>query len=138
MVAVKYRAERTQSGRAPSGANAGLARIIAEQEEIFVRRQPQSARLAAEAKGRLAGGVTSSWQITAPQPVWISHGRGSKVYDVDGNEYVDLHGGYGAMLAGHAHPAIARAVSERVTRGTHFAQPTADALTVATELARRW
>jgi glutamate-1-semialdehyde 2,1-aminomutase len=136
MVAVKYRAERTQSGRAL--ADAKLARIIAEQEEIFVRRQPESARLAAEAKGRLAGGVTSSWQITAPQPVWLSHGRGSKVYDVDGNEYVDLHGGYGAMLAGHAHPAIAEAVASRVGRGTHFAQPTPDSIAVATELTRRW
>ncbi|HTX26355.1 MAG TPA: aspartate aminotransferase family protein [Streptosporangiaceae bacterium] len=135
-MAVQYRAERTQSGRALTEAK--LARIIAEQEEIFVRRQPESARLAAAAKGRLAGGVTSSWQITRPQPVWLSHGSGSKVYDVDGHEYVDLHGGYGAMLAGHAHPAIARAVSDQVTRGTHFAQPTRDSLVVAGELARRW
>jgi glutamate-1-semialdehyde 2,1-aminomutase len=135
-VAVQYRAEHTQSGRAPHAAN--LTRIIAEQEEIFVRRQPESARLAAEAKARLAGGVTSSWQITAPQPVWLSHGAGSKVYDVDGNSYVDLHGGYGAMLAGHAHPAVADAVRARVSRGTHFAQPTPDSVVVAEELARRW
>jgi len=132
MVAVQYRAERTQS------ADADLARIIAEQEEIFVRRQPESARLAAGAKGHLAGGVTSSWQITAPQPVWLSYGRGSKVYDVDGNEYVDLHGGYGAALAGHAHPAIAAAVSAQVSQGTHFAQPTPNALVVAEELSRRF
>jgi len=135
-VAVQYRAERTQSGRAPNAAN--LARIIAEQEEIFVRRQPESARLAAEAKAHLAGGVTSSWQITTPQPVWLSHGVGSKVYDVDGHEYVDLHGGYGAMLAGHAHPAIVEAVRAQVGRGTHFAQPTPDSVVVANELARRW
>ncbi len=135
-MSIQYRAERAQSGRALSEAE--LARIIAEQEEIFVRRQPESARLAAEARGRLAGGVTSSWQITAPQPVWLSHGRGSKVYDVDGNEYVDLHGGYGAMLAGHAHPAIAGAVAARMALGTHFAQPTPDALVVAGELADRW
>jgi len=115
-----------------------LKEITAAQEEIFVRRQPRSRRLAEEAKRYLAGGVTSSWQITAPQPVWLSHGRGSKVYDVDGNEYVDLHGGYGAALAGHAHPAIAEAVARQVGRGTHFAQPTPDAITVATELARRF
>ena len=131
-MAVQYRAERTQS------ADADLAGIIAEQEEIFVRRQPESARLAAEAKARLAGGVTSSWQITTPQPVWLSHGVGSKVYDVDGHEYVDLHGGYGAMLAGHAHPAIVEAVRAQVGRGTHFAQPTPDSVVVANELARRW
>ena len=115
-----------------------LKEIIAEQEEIFVRRQPTSARLAAQAAEHLAGGVTSSWQITAPQPVWLSHGRGSKVYDADGNEYVDLHGGYGAALAGHAHPAIAHAISDQAANGTHFAQPTPDAVTVATELARRF
>ena len=115
-----------------------LEEIIAGQEEIFVRRQPKSKLLAEQAKQHLTGGVTSSWQITAPQPVWLSHGRGSKVWDVDGNEYVDLHGGYGAALAGHAHPAIAEAVATQVRNGTHFAQPTPDAVTVATELARRF
>jgi len=120
----------------PSGIM--LKEIIAAQEEIFVARQPNSARLAEQAKQHLAGGVTSSWQITAPQPVWLSHGQGSKVYDVDGNEYVDLHGGYGAALAGHGHPAIQEAVTAQVSRGTHFAQPTPNAVAVARELARRF
>ncbi|HEY1318972.1 MAG TPA: hypothetical protein VGF32_01945, partial [Streptosporangiaceae bacterium] len=56
-----------------------LRRVIAEQERIFKQRQPGSADLAERARRALAGGVTSSWQITAPQPVWLSHGRGSKV-----------------------------------------------------------
>jgi glutamate-1-semialdehyde 2,1-aminomutase len=115
-----------------------LGEVVAEQEAIFVRRQPASARMVARARGSLAGGVTSSWQITAPQPVWLSHGHGSKVYDVDGNEYVDLHGGYGAALAGHAHPAIVEAIRAQVGRGTHFAQPTENAVIVAEELARRF
>jgi glutamate-1-semialdehyde 2,1-aminomutase len=126
---------------APAGtttASTVLTQIIAAQEEIFVRRQPGSARLAAQAAQFLAGGVTSSWQITAPQPVWLSHGRGSKVWDVDGNEYVDLHGGYGAALAGHAHPAIATAIGQQSANGTHFAQPTPDAVAVARELAARF
>jgi glutamate-1-semialdehyde 2,1-aminomutase len=117
---------------------ADLADVIAEQERIFAARQPESRRMAAEATGSLAGGVTSSWQITAPQPVWLSHGRGSKIWDVDGNEYVDLHGGYGVGLAGHAHPAIVEAVTRQVARGTHFAQPTRDAMVVAGELAARF
>ena len=122
----------------PAGRPDGLQRVISEQEAIFVRRQPESAQLAARACRSLAGGVTSSWQITAPQPVWLSHGRGSKIYDVDGNEYVDLHGGYGAALAGHAHPAIVEAVRSQVILGTHFAQPTPNAVLVADELARRF
>src|SRR5262249_21375024 len=117
---------------------ADLRHVIAEQERIFTERQPRSAQLAGRAQHALAGGVTSSWQITEPQPVWLSHGRGSKIYDVDGNEYVDLHGGYGVALAGHAHPAIVEAVSSQVARGTHFAQPNTDALVVADELTRRF
>ena len=65
----------------------------------------------------------------------MSHGEGSHVWDVDGNEYVDMHGGYGAAIAGHGHPALVEAVSARVRRGTHFAQPTEDAIWVAEELA---
>jgi glutamate-1-semialdehyde 2,1-aminomutase len=115
-----------------------LSDVVAEQEAIFVRRQPKSAQMDARARRSLAGGVTSSWQITAPQPVWLSYGRGSKVYDVDGNEYVDLHGGYGAALAGHAHPAVVEAIRAQAGRGTHFAQPTENAVIVAEELARRF
>jgi glutamate-1-semialdehyde 2,1-aminomutase len=119
-------------------ARPSLANVIAEQERIFIARQPESSRLAEQAREALAGGVTSSWQISRPQPVWLSHGSGSKLYDVDGNEYVDLHGGYGVSLAGHAHPAIVAAVQHQVARGTHFAQPTRDALAVARELSSRF
>jgi glutamate-1-semialdehyde 2,1-aminomutase len=120
------------------GPSANLQDIIAEQEKIFVERQPESARMAGLASHSLAGGVTSSWQITVPQAVWLSHGKGSKIYDVDGNEYVDLHGGYGAALAGHAHPAIVEAVRSQTGLGTHFAQPTRSAVAVGEELARRF
>jgi glutamate-1-semialdehyde 2,1-aminomutase len=112
--------------------------LIEEQERAFVQRQPRSAELRARASASLAGGVTSNWQISRPQAVWLSHGRGSRVWDVDGHEYVDLHGGYGVGLVGHGHPKIVEAVRDRVPRGTHFAQPTEDALAVAEELKGRW
>lgn len=112
--------------------------LIADEEQAFLRRQPRSTELIAAARDHLAGSATSNWQIAEPQAVWMSHGRGSKIYDVDGTEYVDMHGGYGASIAGHAHPAIVAAVSERVRRGTHFAQPTEDAIWNAGELARRF
>jgi len=137
-------ADRTATTPASSAATAApgrmptLTEIIDAQEEIFIRRQPESARLAQAATSALAGGVVSSWQISRPQPVWLSHGSGSKLYDVDGNEYVDLHGGYGVSLAGHGHPAIVEAVRSQVERGTHFAQPTEAALEAAAELSRRF
>src|SRR3977135_384978 len=115
-----------------------LKEIIAAQEEIFVRRQPSSKRLAEQAAGHLAGGVTSSWQITVPQPVWLSRGRGAKVWDVDGNQDLAPHGGHAAAPPRPAHPAIAKAITDQAQNGTHFAQPTPDAVTVARELARRF
>jgi glutamate-1-semialdehyde 2,1-aminomutase len=115
-----------------------IDQLISDEEEVFLRRQPRSTELIAQAREHLAGGATSNWQIAQPQAVWMSHGAGSKVYDVDGTEYVDMHGGYGASIAGHAHPAIVAAVSEQVRRGTHFAQPTEDAIWIAGELSRRY
>jgi glutamate-1-semialdehyde 2,1-aminomutase len=123
---------------AERAADAALESLIADETEIFLARQPRSAELIERATRSLAGGATSSWQIADPQAVWLSHGIGSKVWDVDGTEYSDFHGGYGAGLVGHAHPAIVAAVQDRVARGTHFAQPTEDAIAVAEELVERF
>ena len=119
-------------------ADTTLDSLIADETEIFLARQPRGREFIERASRSLAGGATSNWQIAEPQAVWLSHGVGPKVYDVDGTEYSDFHGGYGACLVGHAHPAIVAAVSERVTRGTHFAQPTEDAIVAAENLVERF
>jgi len=56
--------------------------LIAAEEQVFLRRQPRSTELIAQAREHLAGGATPNWQIAEPQAVWMSHGSGSKVYDV--------------------------------------------------------
>jgi glutamate-1-semialdehyde 2,1-aminomutase len=142
-MAVEARSQRHGRGAGvaaldPERVGARLEALIAREEARFLERQPRSAELLRRASGSLAGGVTSSWQIARPQAVWLSHGVGSKVWDVDGTSYVDLHGGYGVMAVGHAHPAVVAAVAARVAKGTHFAQPTEDALAVAEELVRRF
>jgi glutamate-1-semialdehyde 2,1-aminomutase len=90
------------------------------------------------ARRHLSGGVASSYQLRDPWPIYLDHGEGPKVWDVDGNEMWDFHNGFGSMVQGHAHPAIGRAVSERYARGTHFAAPTEDGIVVADELSRRF
>ncbi len=117
---------------------AALDGLIEQQERLLVERIPRSLALRAEAREVLPGGVASNWQDAPPQAVWLSHGNGSHVFDVDGTEYVDLHAGFGAMLCGHGHPAIVDAVSEQVRRGTHFAQPTAGLIDVASALRERF
>jgi glutamate-1-semialdehyde 2,1-aminomutase len=115
-----------------------LDEVIEEQTEIFLARQHRSREAFDRARSVLPGGATSNWQIAEPQAVWMSHGEGSRIFDVDGCEYSDFHGGYGVNLVGHAHPAIVAAVSERVRRGTHFAQPTEDSIVVAEQLSQRF
>ncbi|MGH3471795.1 MAG: aspartate aminotransferase family protein [Nocardioidaceae bacterium] len=124
---------------APFAVRPGVvAAVIAAESSAFLARQPRSRALIEQAGSVLAGGATSNWQIAEPQAVWLSHGSGSTLYDVDGTQYVDFHGGYGVSIVGHAHPAIVAAVSERVRRGTHFAQPTSDSVDVARNLSDRF
>jgi len=90
------------------------------------------------ARESLSGGVASTYQAREPWPIYLTTGEGPVVYDVDGNRMWDFHNGFGSMIQGHAHPAIVRAVSERVALGTHFAATTEDGVVVAEELKRRW
>ena len=111
--------------------------LIRSEEQALADRQPRSIAYQREASRHLPGGVSSSWQTAPPHPIYVSHGKGSRIWDIDGNEFVDYHNGYGVMVVGHAHPKIVEAVQRRVELGTHFAQPTADALAVAENLAER-
>jgi glutamate-1-semialdehyde 2,1-aminomutase len=115
-----------------------LAKLIETEEAVFNEKHHKSRETTERARRSLAGGVASSWQATDPHPIYLVEGHGSKVIDVDGNEYVDLHNGYGAMAVGHAHPKIVEAVSRRVGQGTHFAQPTEDSIIVAEHLQQRF
>ena len=112
--------------------------LIAREEEAFKKARPRSHKLWEEARQVMPRGVPSSFQDAAPQPVFVERGRGSRVWDVDGNEYVDFHNGFGVMAVGHAHPKIVDAVSKRIALGSHFAQPVAEVAQVARELARRF
>ena len=117
----------------------GLVEELTKREiDALDAKQPRSLRYREEAKRHLPGGVSSSWQMWPPHPIYVDRGKGSRVWDIDGNEYVDYHNGYGVMVMGHAHPKIVEAVQRRVELGTHFAQPTEDALIVAEQLAERY
>jgi glutamate-1-semialdehyde 2,1-aminomutase len=80
-----------------------------------------SADLWGAARRVIPGGVGSNdRQLVQPHPIFISHGAGSRMYDLDGNEYIDYLLGYGPLVLGHAHPAIVEAVSVQAARGTIF------------------
>jgi glutamate-1-semialdehyde 2,1-aminomutase len=80
-----------------------------------------------EACRYLAGGVNSpvrAYGGVGVEPIFISKAKGSKIYDIDGNEYIDYICSWGAMILGHCHPAVLEAVCAAAENGTSFGAPT--------------
>src|SRR5688572_5553727 len=115
-----------------------IKELTEREERRLNERTGGSSAMYERARKTLSGGVASSYQVRAPWPIYLERGQGAKVWDVDGNELLDFHNGFGSMVQGHAHPAIEKAVDERYRLGTHFAAPTEDGIVVGEELARRW
>jgi glutamate-1-semialdehyde 2,1-aminomutase len=115
-----------------------IAQLTEREQRRLDESTPGSAAMFERARRALAGGVASAYQERQPWPIYLERGAGSRVWDVDGNERIDFHNAFGSMPQGHAHPAITKAVRERLELGTHFAAPTEDAVAVAEELTRRF
>ena len=115
-----------------------VAELTERERNRFAERTPRSGEHYERARKVMPKGVPSSFQENDPWPVYIERGTGAQVWDVDGNEYVDFHNGFGVMCVGHANPRIVEAVSRRVEQGTHFAAPTEGSINVAEELRRRF
>ncbi len=117
---------------------ARIAELTEREQRRLDESTPASRAMYERARNALAGGVASAYQEREPWPIYLERGKGSKVWDVDGTERIDFHNGFGSMPQGHAHPAITRAIEQRLELGTHFAAPTEDAVFVAEELKRRF
>src|ERR1700754_4889236 len=89
-------------------------------ETEYRARTPGSAQLYAEACKAIPAGLTHDSRTLLPYPIYAARAAGPLKWDVDGNEYVDYFGGHGALLLGHAHPAVVEAVQQQVTQGTHW------------------
>ena len=113
-------------------------RLIQEQEAELEPKHRASIEYRRLAERHVAGGVASSWQDSPPHAIFVDRGDGSRVWDIDGNEYVDYHLGYGAMVVGHAHPVIVEAIERQARNGTHFAQPTKHLDVIGENLAERF
>ncbi len=87
-----------------------------------------------EAQTLMPGGVNSpvrSYRGIGYAPPFIDHAKGSRIYDIDGNEYIDYVGSWGPMILGHAHPAVVKALQEATERGTSYGAPTLQENTLA-------
>jgi glutamate-1-semialdehyde 2,1-aminomutase len=97
--------------------------------------QASSEKLYRQAEQIIPGGVNSpvrSCRAVGTHPLFITGGKGSKIFDVDGNAYIDYVGSWGPLILGHAHPDVITAVKEAAEKGTSFGIPT----TLEVELAQ--
>lgn len=97
---------------------------------------PKSKALFAEAQQHMPGGVSSpvrSFKGVGGHPFYVAKGEGSRIYDVDGNSYIDYLQSWGPLVAGHAHPQVVAAIGLVASSGTSFGAPTE----LETALAKR-
>ena len=95
----------------------------------------RSRQLFEEAQHYLPGGVDSpvrAFKAVGGSPLFITRGKGSRIYDEDGNEFIDYVCSWGPLILGHAHPQVVAALKKAVARGTSFGAPTE----LETELAK--
>lgn len=87
----------------------------------------RSTVLFAKAQRVIPGGVNSparAFRAVGREPVFIAKGEGCRMWDADGNEYIDFVGSWGPLLLGHRHPEVVAAVRDALDRGTTFGAPT--------------
>ncbi len=117
-----------------------LSALLARELEGFATTHKRSRELYERARGSLVGGVPMPWMMlwAGGHPVFAAEGRGARIIDVDGNEYIDLALGDTGAMAGHSPPATAAAISVQGAGGITMMLPTEDAVWVGEELSRRF
>jgi glutamate-1-semialdehyde 2,1-aminomutase len=93
----------------------------------------------AKARGLMPGGVNSpvrAWQAVGGAPFLVARGQGSRLYDMDGNSFLDYVCSWGPLILGHAHPRVVAAVAEAAARGLSFGAPTPGEVELADLLCR--
>jgi glutamate-1-semialdehyde 2,1-aminomutase len=98
---------------------------------------PRSTELFARAQKSIVGGINSGIRkMEVPVPLYFDHGKGARLWDVDGNEYVDFQTGQGALLYGHAPEGMAVAIAAQAQKGTHWAAQSELEIDVAERLQK--
>ncbi len=98
---------------------------------------PTSEKRMEEARRYLPGGDTRSSAHYSPYPAFMVGGKGSRLTDVDGHEYVDFMNNFTSLIHGHGHPPTAAAVAEQIARGSAYAAPSESQVELARILCER-
>src|SRR5512141_394343 len=94
----------------------------------------RSVQLFKDAQKFIPGGVNSpvrAFKSVGADPLFIQKAAGPRIYDVDGNEFIDYVGSWGPMILGHCHPRVTAAIKAAVDSGSSFGAPTELEITLA-------
>jgi glutamate-1-semialdehyde 2,1-aminomutase len=106
--------------------------------ELYEQSTKQSAELFKKSIMMLPGGIGGSGPSYDPYPLYIKKANGSKIWDVDGNEYIDFNLCWGVLLVGHRHPSIISGLLDQIENGTIFGLPHEENIEVANALKERF
>jgi len=105
---------------------------------LYEKRTPKSAEAHKKAEKRIPLGVASNYRAYDPYPIFVAEGHGSKIVDMDGNEYIDHNLCFGTLMAGHGHPAVVKAAQWALQNGTTFGMPHGMEAELAEEICARY
>ena len=106
--------------------------------DTFVKRTPKSAEAHKKNLKRIPLGVASNYRAYDPHPIFVKEAQGSHFRDLDGNDYIDHNLCFGALMAGHCHPAVMKAVEPRLKLGTMYGMPHDMEWQLAEEICQRF
>jgi glutamate-1-semialdehyde 2,1-aminomutase len=123
---------------APARAPGDIRQDIGREIDAWTARTPKSRAAWESAREVVPGGVSGNFRYMDPYPMFAARAQGSRLWDVDGNEYVDFMLNMGSQFVGHAHPAVVRALGEQAERGTLFCMPHLGEQELARQLGARF
>jgi len=106
-------------------------------EATYRARTNGSSELYKRALANLPGGDTRTGTFFLPYPTFMARGAGCRLWDVDGNEYIDCLSNFTSLVHGHAHPDVTRAIAEQASRGTAHGAPVESQIALATAIRER-
>jgi glutamate-1-semialdehyde 2,1-aminomutase len=117
-----------------------MSDLLEAEEERYRESHPRSRALATDAARSFLNGVPMSWMShwATPFPLFMERAKGARLWDVDGNEYIDFCLGDTGAMAGHSPPATVEAIARRAGSGITAILPTEDAIAVGQELTHRF
>ncbi len=115
-----------------------MSEVYEKEKKRFLEKTKRSEQVYKESVEVTPFGVHSNYRAMDPYPIYFTRGKGSRLWDVDGNEYIDFHMAFGVLVAGHSHPVLVEEMKERIANGTILGFEFEDSYKLAKLICKRF